>query len=109
MVMAVRTAAPAWNVQYEQPVRESSEYTPPVALPTNTRPPTTAGCANADVASGNPNAHRNFSLGTSAALRPAIAAGWKRALESSAPQPFQRGPEAGSNAGAFAGHWPAVA
>jgi hypothetical protein len=43
MTIAVRTPASAWNVQNVQPVAASSEYTAPVWLPMNTRPPATAG------------------------------------------------------------------
>src|SRR5580698_4913846 len=60
-----------------------------MSVPTNTRPPTTAGCAKAEVPPGKPNAHFNFRLGTLAALRPAAVAGWKRVFAKLFPQPFQ--------------------
>ena len=58
-----------------QPVRASSAYTVPFWLPTNTRPPATVGCDHATEASGNPKAHFSASLGRSAAVSPASAAG----------------------------------
>src|SRR5438093_10451677 len=50
------------------------------------------GCAQADVVSGNPNAHFNSSWGTRSIARPAWAVGWKCEFSIVAPQPFQRGP-----------------
>ena len=74
-VIAERTAACAWNVQMVQPLAASSAYTMPLWLPTNRRPPATAGCARADVALGKPKAHFSVSVGICAAVRPASAAG----------------------------------
>src|SRR5258708_832114 len=76
-----------------QPVRASSEYTVPFWLPTNTRPPATLGCAHADEASGNPNAHLSAKRGTCSAVRPACAADWKRAFVIVGPHPFHIGPD----------------
>ena len=48
----------------------------PFWLPTNSRPPATVGCDQADVASGNPNAHFSVSFGTDcSAVSPACSAG----------------------------------
>src|SRR5579863_5700452 len=69
----------------------------PLWLPTNTRPPATLGCAQAEVASGYPNAHLSLSRGTCSAVSPACASVWKRVLVSSRPQPFQAGPDRRSN------------
>src|SRR5204862_2222112 len=72
-----------------QPVAALSEYTPPPGLPTNTRPPMMVACAFDCRSPGKPNAHFNFSFGTSAALRPAVRASAKRVLDVLAPpQPF---------------------
>src|ERR1700729_1477229 len=59
----------------------------------NTQPPTTVGCAQAEVASGKPNAHFNLSRGSSATLRPAATADCSRLFSVVAPQPFQPGPD----------------
>src|SRR5262245_58696631 len=65
-----------------QPVPGSSEYTVPFWLPTKSRPAATVGCDQAEVASGNPNAHLSDSFGTCAAVRPARSDDWKRLLAS---------------------------
>ena len=67
----------------------------PFSLATNRRPPATAGWARAARTPGNPNAHFNFSFGTSAAVNPPLLAGWNRAFATPAPQPFHDGPELG--------------
>src|SRR5689334_23635903 len=87
----------ALNVQNVQPVFASSAYTVPFCAPTNTRPPTTVGCAYAEIVSGNPNAHFSFRFGTCAAAMPACSAGWKRLLVTSALQPFHDGPASALN------------
>src|SRR6202041_3697154 len=75
------------------PLVASSAYTLPFWLPMNIQPPTTVGCAHAEVASGKPNAHFNLSRGSSAALRPAETADCSRLFSVVAPQPFQLGPD----------------
>src|SRR5437773_12020959 len=82
-----------------QPLAASSEYTVPFWLPTNSRPPATVGCDQADVASGNPNAHFSESFGTCAAVRPASFAGWKRVFALVGDQPRHDGDAAGSRSG----------
>src|SRR5271170_7074034 len=74
-----------------QPLFASSANTVPFWLPTKTQPPTTAGCAQADVASGNPKAHFNSSRGSCAAVSCALAADCRREFSRVAPQPFQAG------------------
>src|SRR6202021_879688 len=59
----------------------------------NIQPPTTGGCAQAEVASGKPNAHFNLSRGSRATLRPAATADCSRLFSVVAPQPFQPGPD----------------
>src|SRR5262245_27838009 len=76
----------------------------PLSLPANTRPATTVGCAFDDSPVGKPNAHFSFNRGTSAAVRSAEAAGWKRVLPLSLPQPFQPAPAAGSVMGGLLVH-----
>ncbi len=49
------------------PVLAFREYTTPALLPMKRRPPTTVGWAKAITSLGKPNAHFNFSFGTSAA------------------------------------------
>ena len=78
----------------------------PLLLPTNTRPPTTVGCANAELSPGNPNAHFSLSLGTSSADNPGF--GWKRELVGSTPQPFQSALAFGANFLSGVVHWPAI-
>ena len=97
-LMAARIAAPVSKNQWTQPVAALSEYTMPPALPTNTRPPAIVDCAFDCRSLGNPNAHLSFRRGTSAAVRPAIAASWKRVLLVVTPHPFHLGPDEGSNA-----------
>src|ERR1700679_3821025 len=87
MLMAVRTGPSALKLQYMHPVAASSEYTSPPALPTNNRPPTTAGWENAIGSLGNAKAHFSLSLGTSPASRPCFF--WKCELVGSEPQPDQ--------------------
>ena len=96
-LMAARIAAPVSKNQWTQPVAALSEYTMPPALPTNTRPPAIVDCAFDCRSLGKPNAHLSFRRGTSAAVRPAIAASWKRVLLVVTPHPFHRGPVEGSN------------
>src|SRR5687768_2067560 len=70
----------------------------------NTRPETTVGWALLVMPWGIPNAHFNFKRGTSAAVRRAAAAGWKRVFARSFPQPFHDGPLAGSGIAGLAVH-----
>ena len=70
---AVRTARSASKNQWMHPVAALNAYTIPAGLPTNTRPPTTAGWAYALWSPGNPKAHLTFSRPTSAAANPAVA------------------------------------
>ena len=78
----------------------------PFSLATNRRPPATAGCARAARTPGNPNAHFNFSFGTSAAVNPPLLAGWNRAFATPAPQPFHDGPELGLDIAGADAHRP---
>ena len=75
----------------------------------NTRPDTTVGCALLVIPFGMPKAHFNLSRGTSAAVSRAAAAGWKRVLARSFPQPFHDGPLAGSRIAGLAVHWFGIA
>jgi len=79
-VTAVRVAPWVWKVQITQPLLASSAKTRLPWLPTNTRPPATVGWDQACEVSGKPIAHFSLSFGTSAAVMPAMAAGWKRLL-----------------------------
>src|SRR5437879_4068017 len=94
MVTALRTPASVSIIHRMQPVWASSEYRSPSQLPAYTRPPNTTGCALAEVAPGNPNAHFNLRRGTSSGDRRAAAAGWNRVFCGVTPQPFQDGPGA---------------
>src|SRR5580765_4117274 len=76
----------------------------PLSLPPKTRPETIVGCELVVSPVGNPNAHFSLSVGTSAAVSRAAAAGWKRVLLLSLPQPFHPAPEAGSVIGGFCVH-----
>src|ERR1043166_1286435 len=80
-----------------QPVFALSENTSPLSLEMNTRPPTTTGCARAEVTPGRPKAHFNFSRGTSGAVMPPLSAGTYRVLVMVPPQPFQFEPLVGSD------------
>src|ERR1043166_10284629 len=80
-----------------QPVFALSENTSPLSLEMNTRPPTTTGCARAEVTPGRPKAHFNFSRGTSGAVMPPLSAGTYRGLVMVPPQPFQFEPFVGSD------------
>src|SRR5262245_56413294 len=91
------------------PLVASSEYTTPLWLPMNSRPPAIAGCAHADAVSGNPNAHFSRSFATCAAVSPACSAGWKCVFSSDAPQPFQNGAAEGSPSGIRFPHVPTAA
>src|SRR5258708_13503256 len=82
-----------------QPLLASSEYTVPFWLPTNTRPPATVGCDQAEVASGNPNAHFSESRGTCSAVSPAFGPDWNRVLAPDGDHPFHSGEDAGSDSG----------
>src|ERR1051325_5302213 len=95
MLIAVRTPAPAGYVQKMHPVAASREYTAPLTLPTNTRPPATVGCAKAIGSLGNPKAH--FSLGRPTAAAASPGFGWWCELSRSSPHPFQS-PSASANA-----------
>src|SRR6266436_9559768 len=64
------------------------------------RPPATTGCVPPELAPGSPNAHFSFRRETSRALIAAASPGWKRALVSPAPQPFQLGPVSAARNGA---------
>src|SRR5215831_11110845 len=76
-----------------QPLSALSEYTTPPGLPTNTRRPTIVACAFDWRSPGKPNAHFNFSFGTSAAVSPALFASWNLVFAVLAPpQPFHVGP-----------------
>src|SRR5713226_7636696 len=79
-----------------QPVFGFSAKTSPLSLDTKSRPPTTTGCARAAMTPGNPNAHFNFSCGTSGAVMPPLSAGTYRVLVIVPPQPFQLAPFVGS-------------
>ena len=72
----------------------------PFWLPTNTRPLATVGCDQADVASGNPNAHFSESLGTCSAVSPACCADWNLVLVMDGDQPFHAGDDADRSAAA---------
>src|SRR5713226_5087608 len=91
MVTAVRTAVSAWKDQRRQPVSASREKTLPCWLPTNTFPATMVGWPKARESPSKPKAHLSFRRGTSAAERPAMAAGWKRWFDKSGLQPFHCG------------------
>jgi hypothetical protein len=58
-----------------QPVFGFSANTSPLSLEMNRRPPTTVGCARAEVTPGNPNAHLSVSRGTSGAVMPPFSPG----------------------------------
>ena len=75
----------------------------------NTRPETTVGCALLVIPFGRPKAHFSLSRGTSAAVSRAAAAGWKRVLARSLPQPFHAGPLAGSRIAGLLVHWFGIA
>src|SRR6185295_1275673 len=77
----------------------------PLSLPTNTLPETTVGCELVVSPVGNPNAHFSLRRGTSAAVRRAAAAVWKRVLLLSLPHPFQPARAAGSVMAGFCAHW----
>src|SRR5438046_10011187 len=79
-----------------QPVFGLSAKTSPLSLDTKSRPPTTTGCARAAMTPGNPNAHFNFSRGTSGAVMPPLSAGTYRVFVTVPPQPFQLEPFVGS-------------
>src|SRR5207237_4672953 len=81
--------------QYTQPLSALSEYTVPLWLPTNTRPPTTVGCAFASRSPGKPNAHFTLRRDACAAVMPALPESWKRVLLVLSPQPFQFFPVSG--------------
>src|SRR5271168_1145738 len=85
-----------------QPLFASSANTVPFWLPTNTQPPTTVGCAHADVASGKPKAHFNSSCGSCAAVRCALVSDCSRLLANAAPQPFHAEPAVNLNCAAAA-------
>lgn len=102
MVTDVRTIWCVGNRQYTQPFSASSAYTAPGPVPMKTRPPTTVGWPAANSGAGKPKAHFTASFGTSAWVSPAPAAGWKRELTMSAPQPFHIGAVRGFPRG-FAG------
>src|ERR1041385_5388247 len=68
-----------------------------------TRPNIIEGCAYAEVLLGNPKAQRSFNFGTSAAVRPAAAALWKRVFCVSTPQPLQPGRFTACSSGGFDG------
>ena len=70
-----------------QPLFASSEYTVPFWLPTNTLPLATVAWDQADVASGNPNAHFSESRGTWSAVSPACCADWNLVLVMDGDQP----------------------
>jgi hypothetical protein len=78
----------AWNVHCRQPLSARNACTTPPALPTNTCPPMTVGCANAEMSPSKPNAHFNFNRGTCAVVSFATAAGANRALSRAGLQPF---------------------
>src|SRR4051794_23426685 len=82
-----------------QPLFASSAYTVPFWLPTNRRPPATVGCDQADVASGNPNAHFNRSFGTVCSVSPACSAGWNRVFVVDGDHPLHDGASAGTASG----------
>ena len=71
------------------------ERTFPLWLPTNTRPPTTVGCASAARSPGKPNAHLSFRRGTCAAVNPAAVPSCSRVLKVLTAQPFHAGPASG--------------
>src|SRR5205809_6496228 len=79
-----------------QPVFAFSAKPSPLSLETKSRPPTTTGCARAPVTPGKPNAHFNFSRGTSGAVMPPLSAGTYRVFVTVPPQPFQFEPLVGS-------------
>src|SRR5215831_8148621 len=82
-----------------QPLSALNAYTTPPGLPTKTRPPTIVACAFDCRSPGNPNAHFNFSFGTSAAVRPALFASVNRVFGVLAPpQPFHVAPADALNA-----------
>src|ERR1700685_1973187 len=85
-----------------QPLVASSANTVPFWLPTKTQPPITVGCAQADVASGNPNAHFNSSCGSCAAVSCALAADCSLVFAKVAPQPFHAGLDVSLNCDAVA-------
>src|SRR5688572_23436743 len=89
MEIAARMPCCAWNIQCVQPVFASSANTAPLSLPTNSRPPATAGWARAELTPGKPNAHLSVSFGTDAAERLPRCAGTNRVLAVVEPQPFQ--------------------
>ena len=77
--------------------RRARTISPP-ALPTNTRPPATAGAPYARIDPGKPKAQRTFNLLRSAGESPGF--GWNRAFSGPAPQPAHSGPS-GVKAGAL--------
>src|SRR5882757_4058034 len=76
----------------------------PLSLPTKTLPDTTVGCELVVSPVGNPKAHFTLRRGTSAAVSRAAAAGWKRVLLLSLPQPFHPALAAGSVIAGFCAH-----
>src|SRR5215469_10154890 len=91
MLMAERTGAADLYDQYEHPLAALIEYTDPVSVPKNTRPPTTVAWPFIVLEAGNPNAHFSLRRGTCSGASCAAAASWKRALLIPAPQPFHVG------------------
>jgi hypothetical protein len=57
-------------------------------LPKKSRPPARVIPAHDCTSPGRPNAHFNFSFGTSAAESPAAGAAWKRVFDAFCPKPF---------------------
>src|ERR1044071_5000058 len=84
------------------PVFALNANTSPPSVEMNTRPPTTTGCARADVTPGRPKAHFSFRRGTSGAVMPPLSAGTYRVFVTVPPQPFQLLPFAGSDIGGAA-------
>src|SRR6266542_4141624 len=69
----------------------SSEYTVPFWPPMNRRPLATVGCDQAEVASGNPNAHLSVRRGTCASVMPALGADWNLVFVEDGDQPLHSG------------------
>ena len=83
-----RTGPLAWKVHWMQPVSARRAWITPPALPTNTWPSMTVGCANAVTSPSNPNAHFSFSARHLVDGEPGARRGLKPRVVGAGLQPF---------------------
>src|SRR5439155_13409144 len=83
-----RTGPLAWKVHWRQPVPARRAWITPPALPTNTWPSITVGCANAVTSPSKPNAHFSVSRRTCSMLKRAVSADWNREFVEVGLHPF---------------------